>query len=198
MKRFSPVSIVIRHFKTLHREGYSKPSVMEYAFFSVIPILVSIGVGQFYQLSPDSNTTRIIITAFAVFAGLFLNLLAMIYNIFDRSFQKNNITNNFGEDRKMKLFMFEEAIHNIAFGVLVSILVVIFTLPLEIFGHYSALLVQVLNYIIFALLTVFIFTVLMVLKRLDNLVANEIVRKLRMLEEAEKEANKPAKKSKKK
>lgn len=182
MKRFSPASIVGRHFKTLHKEGTSKFNLIELAFFSVIPVAAAAAITRFYTL--DNETTRILVTVFAVFAGLFLNLLAMIYNVFDRSFQKSAIKNNFGEDRKQKLFMFEETIHNIAFGVFVSILIVICSLTFVLFAHHDEIMRNVLNFAIHTLLLIFIFTVLMVLKRLDNLIASEVKRKLFMLDQA--------------
>lgn len=193
MKRFSPHSIIGRHFKTLHVEGKeNKMNWIEFSFFSIIPLAIAVVVSTFYRIDPD--TSRILVTVFAVFAGLFLNLLAMIYNIFDRSFQKNHIMTNFGEDRKDKLFMFEETIHNIAFGVLVSISIVIFALMIVLFGPLSVTLLVVINYIVNALLVVFIFTVFMVLKRLDNLIASEMVRKLDMFDEARKQSKKETKK----
>lgn len=193
MKRFSPTSIIRRHFRTLHKEGTTKPNFIEFSFFSIVPLALAVTIGQYYKL--DGDTSRILVTVFAVFAGLFLNLLAMIYNIFDRSFQKRNIMENYGEDRKQKLHMFEEMIHNIAFGVLISVLVVIFSLTFVLFGAYDLVLASVLNYIIFTLLLIFIFTVLMVLKRLDNLIASEMKRKLIMFDEATIEENKLKKKS---
>lgn len=193
MKRFSPHSIVKRHFKTLHIDGKKdKMNWFEFSFFSIIPLLVAVLISSIYRIDPD--TSRILVTVFAVFAGLFLNLLAMIYNIFDRSFQKNQIMSNFGDDRIAKLHMFEETIHNIAFGVLISIMIVITALMIVLFGPISAMLIVVLNYILNALLVVFIATVFMVLKRLDNLIASEMIRKLEMFSEAKKLAKKKKKK----
>ena len=191
MKRFSPARIVKRHFRTLHKEGTDKYNPIEFAFFSIIPLALAAAISQYYIL--DNSTSKILVTVFAVFSGLFLNLLAMIYNIFDRSFQKTAIMTNYGQGRKEKLFMFEETIHNIAFGVFVSILLVIFSLTFVLFAHYYDILRDVLNYIIHTLLLVFIFTVLMVLQRLDNLIASEVKRKLSMFDEAEA-ADKKAKK----
>jgi len=189
MRRFSPHSIVRRHFNTLHIEGKKdKMNWVEFAFFSIIPVMIAALISSLYRI--DADTSRILVTVFAVFAGLFLNLLAMIYNVFDRSFQKSQIMNNHGDDRKAKLFMFEETIHNIAFGVLVSIMIVILGLMIVLFGPLSHVLIVVLNYILNALLVIFIFTVFMVLKRLDNLIASEMVRKLEMFENARKLAKK--------
>lgn len=192
MRRFSPISIVKRHFKTLHKEGTNKYNPTEFAFFSVIPLALAAFISQYYIL--DSDTTKILVTVFAVFSGLFLNLLAMIYNIFDRSFQKSAIKDNFGDDRKKKLQMFEETIHNIAFGVFTSILIVIFALTFVLFASHSEFLTIALNFIIHFLLMIFIFTVLMVLQRLDNLIASEVTRKLVMLQRAKEEAKKKTKK----
>jgi predicted permease len=192
MRRFSPHSIVKRHFQTLHIDGKKdKMNWFEFSFFSIIPLLVAALISSIYLIDPD--TSRILVTVFAVFAGLFLNLLAMIYNIFDRSFQKNQIMSNHGDDRKAKLYMFEETIHNIAFGVLVSIMIVIVALMIVLFGPISVILIVVLNYIVNALLVVFIATVFMVLKRLDNLIASEMIRKLEMFAEAKKLAKKKKK-----
>lgn len=192
MKRFSPHSIVRSHFRTLHVEGkQNKMNWVEFSFFSIIPLAIAVVISGLYLI--DSDTSRILVTVFAVFAGLFLNLLAMIYNIFDRSFQKSQIMSNHGDDRKAKLFMFEETIHNIAFGVLVSISIVIFALMIVLFGPLSEELLVVLNYVLNALLVVFIFTVFMVLKRLDNLIASEMIRKLEMFSEAKKIAKRKKK-----
>lgn len=169
---------------------------IEFSFFSIIPLVVAVVVSSLYRIDPD--TSRILVTVFAVFAGLFLNLLAMIYNIFDRSFQKGHIMVNHGDDRKAKLFMFEETIHNIAFGVLISITIVISALMIVLFGPLSVTLLVVLNYIVNTLLVIFISTVFMVLKRLDNLIASEMVRKLEMFDEARKAAGKKTKKLTKK
>ena len=189
MRRFSPHSIIRRHFDTLHVEGKKdKMNWFELSFFTILPVAVAALISSLYRI--DADTSRILVTVFAVFAGLFLNLLAMIYNIFDRSFQKNQIMDNHGDDRKAKLYMFEETIHNIAFGVLVSIMIVIFALLIVLFGPLSHVLVVVLNYILNALLVIFIVTVFMVLKRLDNLIASEMIRKLEMFEQAKKLAEK--------
>jgi predicted permease len=183
---------VKRHFQTLHIDGKKdKMNWFEFSFFSIIPLLMAALISSIYLIDPD--TSRILVTVFAVFAGLFLNLLAMIYNIFDRSFQKNQIMSNHGDDRKAKLYMFEETIHNIAFGVLVSIMIVIVALMIVLFGPISVILIVVLNYIVNALLVVFIATVFMVLKRLDNLIASEMIRKLEMFAEAKKLAKKKKK-----
>lgn len=199
-RRFNPASIVRRHFRTLHKEGSGKINSWEYALFSLIPLGIGALISNYYIL--ENDTGKILITVFAVFAGLFLNLLAMIYNVFDRSFQKSNIINNYGDDRKNKLFLFQETIHNIAFGVLVSVLIVILSLGLVLFGTDNDLLTEILNYFIHTMLVVFIFTVLMVLKGLDNLINSEIKRKLVMFDEikkaAKKKATTPKKKSSKK
>jgi len=197
MRRFSPHSIVRRHFKTLHLENNkNKMNWFELSFFTVLPVVVAALISSLYRI--DTDTSRILVTVFAVFAGLFLNLLAMIYNIFDRSFQKSQIMSNHGVDREVKLHMFEETIHNIAFGVLVSIIIVIFALMIVLFGPLSHILIVVLNYILNALLVVFIVTVFMVLKRLDNLIASEMVRKLEMFDTARRLAAKKEKAAKKK
>ncbi|PIR31617.1 MAG: hypothetical protein COV36_07780 [Alphaproteobacteria bacterium CG11_big_fil_rev_8_21_14_0_20_44_7] len=195
MKRFNPTSIVKKHFKTLHKEGKDKLNLSEVALFSVIPLALAAIISVFYLL--DEGTAKILVTVFAVFAGLFLNLLAMIYNVFDRSFQRNNIYDNFGEDRKEKLFLFEEMIHNIAFGVLISIMMVILSLAFVLFAKENPILLDILNFLIHFFLIVFIFTVLMVLKRLDNLIASEMRRKLIMFEDAKKEGKKTRKQTKK-
>jgi hypothetical protein len=173
MNKINVIRIVLAHFDTLRDYSSGKQSWGDVVFFFGLPLLAAF-IGRYYGWGLYVESLNALIAAFAIFAGLLLNLLILIYTFSTASAYPNALT-------KIKTTFVRELHDNIAFSVLVSSLIVIAALvgvaqlkmkdPQNL-AHTGPILTFVLIY----LTGNFVLTLLMILKRIYVLLNTEIER----------------------
>lgn len=171
MNKINLLRIIVGHLDTLRNYSSGKRSWADVAFFFGLPLLVAF-LGWFYGWGLYVDALNALIAAFAIFAGLLLNLLILIYTFSTGSTFPNALA-------KTKTRFVRELHDNIAFSVLVSILIVIAALvgvtqlkmkdPQNL-AHTG----PILTFIVIYLTANFVLTLLMILKRIHILLSTEI------------------------
>lgn len=124
------VSIIKGHFSTLIDSGSSKYSKIDFATFYIVPLIVAV-FGIFAQLDFSKDATNLLVTAGAIFTGLLLNLLILVYD------QKSklpsvNASNDSWKEVQVRHTTLKELYYNISYSTLLS-LVMVFVAILHLF-----------------------------------------------------------------
>lgn len=143
--------------KMKKRELYSKS---DFFIFFILPIIISIFL-LYFEFLPNDNTLIGLVTSLSIFSALLFNLLLIIYDIMQKT------TNN-----KVKKELLREMYSNISFCILIAICTTIFAILGLIIKENIIFLV--LSFLVYYLFTLFILTILMVLKRTHALLSREI------------------------
>ena len=161
------VNLIVRdHLSTLRNDATKKIGLGDYSLFLLIPILVFIS-STWYGVELKENMVTLLISAFAIFAGLLINVLVLIYTVALRIEDKPHAI----YDRTLEIEFLKEIFSNVSFGILLSIVIVFIlalcaTLP-------SAANVYATGFALL-LITEFTFTFIMSLKRLHILLSNRL------------------------
>lgn len=158
-KKINISQIVKNHFATLQNANTKKADWDDYFTFLIIPILLS-AILIYFKIYLETDAINIIISSLSILVGLLFNVVVLIFDIIKRD-KSNDIKNT----------VLRQILSNIAFTILlsiVSILMTLFTFTDD--GTIKA----IFNAIVYFLLTNFIMTVLMILKRMFHLFHSEI------------------------
>lgn len=172
-KKIDIRDIIKNHIKTLYDYSTSKISIIDISVFFILPLLLSVLlVFLFYyknteidfikKLDTTINTT---VTVYSIFTGLLLNLLVLVFDIKSRT----TLTS------KTKAIL-KETFHNISYSIVISIFALIIALFLKISITeicYGISISHLLLGVLFYLSINFGLTLLMILKRVYNLLSVE-------------------------
>ena len=160
--------IVTDHIATLNTYQTGKLRKRDLFLFFAVPLFVGIViVGTYGPLG--QNLIGPVVTSLAVFTALLLNLLMLTYGIARNSKPRPDA----GVD-KMKGDLIREIFSNIAFTVLIALTTVVAVLTLGALNQCSwPILPEALSLIIYYMGTLFLLTLLMLLKRAYSLLSNE-------------------------
>lgn len=163
--------IVTGHVASMRNFATDKLSVSDLALFFGMP-LVAAAVAVYLGWGFYVDALNALLAAFAIFAGLLLNLLLLIYTFSTNASYPTTLA-------KTRSRFVKELHDNIAFAVLVSVLIVMaaFVGVAELKmkdpqnpGHTGSLL----SFVLVFLTANFVLTLLMILKRIHVLLSNEI------------------------
>jgi hypothetical protein len=163
-------TIVKKHIGTLVNANTGKSGTNDIITFIVIPVAVALAL-CLLKIELCNDVINIIIVSLSIFVGLLFNLIILIFDIV-----KNNRTN------KTKNLLLEQILVNIAFTVLLSLAAIIATIFTYIRHHMYFKLVM--TGIVYYLLTLFIVTLLMILKRMYTIFDNEMTEINKEIEDA--------------
>ena len=162
--------IVRDHLGTFKDYSTRKYRPLDFLLFFLVPLFVAVGFVGLLGALP-TNLIGVIATSLSIFTALLLNLLLLAYNITRSSESPSD-----EGIREMREKLFHEIFSNIAFAVLVALVTVGCVL---IFGVVSdcasQLATHILSAVIYYLGTLFLLTLLMLLKRVYALLSNEQV-----------------------
>lgn len=151
--------IIGSHFETLRNDNSKKADFSDFLTFLILPAIIS-SLLLFFKICLTDAAIGIIITTLSILIGLLFNVIVLIFDIIKRDGSK-----------KIKNSVLKQLLSNISFTVLLSIFSIILTLftyinnpTIRIIAHWS----------VFFSLSVFLFTVLMILKRMYLLFMNEL------------------------
>lgn len=147
------LSIIKDHYKTFYNARTNKVSIIDIITFTVTPLIVAVVLVCCFKLSLISHINSLI-TVYSIFAGLLLNFLVLIVGVKKKDSENYN-----------KLII--ETITNTSFAILLTLFNVVLLCIME----YITLqvIIQILTVVIIFLSLVFVFTVLMILKRIYKL-----------------------------
>ncbi len=158
-KKINILQIVRNHFATLQNANTKKADFDDYLTFLIVPITVS-AILIYFKILLKTDAINIIISTLSILVGLLFNVVVLIFDIIKRD-KSNNVKNT----------VLRQILSNIAFTILLSIVSIILTL----FTYFDNCIVKtVFNAIVYFLLTNFVMTVLMILKRMFHLFHTEI------------------------
>jgi len=160
-------SIVLDHLGTLKEIDSQSPSKYDLSLFFVFPLLISI-LFSVLNIRLDKDLVSILINVFAIFAGLLLNLLILMYDVIS----KQSGSNGKEEKDKIKFRLLKEIYYNISFGIFLSLVIVVILSISMIF--LSKPFNSFLSFVVFALSILFVLTLLMILKRIHSLLSYDI------------------------
>lgn len=154
--------IICDHKKTLVDQNTNRPGGDDLVYFLILPILIPFliiwGFGFDFKESADLKKT--LVSSLAIFVGLLFNALVLLINM-----AKND------EEKNVKYRVNKELIANISFCIIIAFISVI--LVLTRYWDFSYLnnikyipsIGQIIDFLALALLTLFFFTFLMIIKR---------------------------------
>jgi len=176
LTKINVFGIVKEHLKTLRKYGKKRMSISDAFTFIIIP-LVCASYLLYKNLSLTEGTINTIIAALSIFAGFLFNLLAIVFGLMDKI--KINAE---GDELKEKLV--KEVHSNISYNILLSVLTILmlFLCLYKFKGQFdidfkessfSLKYASVVNFATYFLLVNFLFTLLMVIKRVHILMKKE-------------------------
>lgn len=151
--------ILKSHFATLRNDNSNKAEFDDYWTFLIVPMLVATGL-IYFNIQLKDSAVNIVVTTLSILVGLLFNVIVLIFDIIKRD-----------ASQRLKNTVLKQLLANISFTILLSIVTILFTLATYFENDYIK---EIATWIVYFFLTIFLFTVLMVLKRMYLLFRNEI------------------------
>lgn len=159
------VSFIIKeHYKTLQRDAKLLSIIV---IFIVIPIVVVYTFSKVDKLLTQSSVNALIM-AFAIFTGLLLNVIFILFDIVDKVDRNTTQANN-------RRLLLEHLYANTLYALLISAIILTFliiTAITEIWQNYTILLI--LSSVVYFGVAHFMMTLLMIFKRLSILLFSQL------------------------
>lgn len=164
------LKIVRDHLGTLKDNSTGRYRPHDFLLFFLMPLIVAAVFVRLYGSLPAS-LIGVIVTSLSIFTALLLNLLLLAYNI-----TRNSESSRGEHIRQMREKLFHEIFSNIAFAVLIALVTVVVVLYFGTMSDSPSLPGKIiLSAIIYYFGTLFLLTLLMLLKRVYSLLSNEQV-----------------------
>jgi hypothetical protein len=84
MEKIDIRDILKSHLKTIKNANSGKPDRWDYFTFAFLPLLIS-SILVYLKVEIKSEITTVIITTLAIFVGLMLNVIVLIFDIVKRT-----------------------------------------------------------------------------------------------------------------
>jgi membrane-associated HD superfamily phosphohydrolase len=150
-------TIIIKdHWQTLRNYGDSKSSIGDFFLFVLFPLIFS-GALVYFKVTLNKDLVNTLVTALSVFAALLFNLLMLIYDIIKKG-------NDGDPEKQLKSIFLRQTYSNISYAILISFFTIIVLLTFFIFQE-NKIATSIISFISITLLSNFLLTGLMVLKR---------------------------------
>jgi hypothetical protein len=159
LEKINVGKIIFKHIETLKNYNTNKLGFDDFITFILLP-LIGTGLLIYFDIGLNDRATNIIITTLSILVGLLFNVIVIIFDIIKRDSTK-----------KIKNKLLEELLTNISYSILLSILIIVFTLLTYINNELSK---TIFTGIVYFLIGNYFLTVLMVLKRMYQLFDNEL------------------------
>lgn len=169
MNKINVLRIIRDHFGTLRDFQTGKLSSSDVFLFFLVPI-VAASASAYFHIAFGSDVLIAILTAFSIFAGLLFSLLVLVFSLTDRSDPQSTL---YSVRKQLILELYD----NISFAILTSISVVTLTIvagmrkEAKVIDYHTG---RVMTSFLVLLMTNFILTILMVLKRMHALLTQAL------------------------
>ena len=179
--KISVTDIVNNHFST-YKDESGRIVISDWVVMVLFPLGVAIA-GSIFNLAISSSAYASIVTAGAIFTGLLLNLLVLVYDQKTKLLDKN-IKGDSPEFAKyaIRKRVIEEVHYNISYSIVLSLLLVVWavvatldiskTFSLPYFNYCFEVVVWFVNLPLVFLSLHLILTILMILKRVHRLISS--------------------------
>jgi hypothetical protein len=172
MDKINILPIISGHINTLRDNSTGKRSVQDITLFFGLPLLLS-SIVFYLRWTLSVEALNAVLASFAIFAGLLLNLLILVYTFSTDAVHPNALS-------KVRGTVIRELHDNLSYAVLVSTVIVVFALVAiarlkvpegrTVVPHAGRYTSFFLSY-----LTVnFVLTLLMILKRIHKMLSNRL------------------------
>jgi len=165
--------IVKDHIATLKDYETKKNSGMDIILFFIVPIILA--VLAFLSLkSMSSSLVTILITTQSIFAALLFNLLILVYDAI-RKEQTDGIVNQQNDktdERNNRRIFLKEIFSNVSFCVLISVVTIVLLIIFSFVTKWKVAK-EIISFLAYYFVGVFILSLLMVLKRTHVLISTE-------------------------
>jgi hypothetical protein len=141
------------HIDTLVNASTKKPDLRDWFFFLILPLVISVYL-VYEGVFVSEDRANSLISGLSIYVGLSINFLMLIFELSTKQFFKE-------QDRIPKL---KQVIANISVTTLYSLFIIVLTLLTDI-----EILKCAIHILLYFLLLEFFFTMLMVLKRIYNI-----------------------------
>ena len=158
-------SIVVDHIKTWKDYSSKKYHFIDFLLFLGLPLAIT-GIVVYFYGSVQPTLITILATSLSIFAALLFNLLLLVYDAMGKSQQLN------GRSDKLRGCFLRELSSNISFAILVAIGAIVCVLALVLVKS-NAVAENVISGIIYYFVSLFLLTLLMLLKRVHVLLKHE-------------------------
>ena len=173
-ERFDLRNVVTDHFSTFRDYRTDKIQPVQIVVSVLIPVLIAVLVGPVAGVELDSGSSNVLVTSLSIFSALLLNLLLLMYDIVERGKENRELSRDLNQ---LKQQVLTTTFKNISFSILVAVTAIVLLLisymDLE-FGSFA--LNSALEVIIYFLVSLFIMTLYMILRRVHILLLREIKR----------------------
>ena len=170
LSKFNVGDVISNHLKTLKDQRKNKYSLYDIVFSFVAPLVIAILLSSFGHPITTSSV-GVIVTAFSVFAAFLLNILVVLFTMFERAKDDNGDSQK-SYNSDLKRIVIKETYHNISFALLLSIFIVVLMILLILLPSIyllTDLLAGIGDFLIF----IFIATILLILKRINAIISKE-------------------------
>lgn len=156
--------IVVAQVRTMRNNATQAYSVPDLVLFFGFPLLLGV-VGGYYGWKFNGDVLNALLAAFSIFAGLLLNLLILVYTLASQTEHPSALT-------KARMNLVKELHDNIAYCILVSIVIVVVTMVAVAYLKMNekppdeAFTGQWVTGVIIFLTANFVLTLLMILRRI--------------------------------
>lgn len=168
------IQIILEHHKTLKDYESEQVSLSDQFVFVGIPLIIVL-INIFFCLTISQELRSALINFGAIFSALLISVLVLVYDqrskIYDR---RKKISLGQHPNFDALYTTLKELYHNICYGILISLLLVVFSL-LQIVTvdlEFSKLNLYVINPLVVFAICSTILTTLMIVKRLHKLLLN--------------------------
>lgn len=172
--KINVIEIVTQHFGTLRNAAKNKCSVTDIAFFYGIPAIVAVFLLYLgYHL--NDNIIGVLLAAFSILTGFLFNLLVFLVNMVEKTYEvsQGKYDSNKLSKHEVKKVLLKETYYNISYCVLMGLVLT----AVLVVGLVECRWVNVpMSFLVYYIITHFMLTLLMVLKRFNSLLSNEIKR----------------------
>lgn len=169
--RYNPFTYILKDFKrTFVNHKYKNEPINYPAFvlFWTVPFILSL-VACLFNIPLTSTLTNVLLVALSIFAALLFNVLLLIYDVS----RKSERTQTENVDPKILKTYVQDTFSAISFSVLISILTIVFLIMASLDINYIPF-VLALRFVIYYLVTVFVMSLFIDLRKIYVLLQYEI------------------------
>lgn len=177
LSKINVLRIVADHWLTLHAAGSIKISRWDVILFCGVPLLI---VWMFWGETandPSGTFHNVALTSLSIFAGLLLNLLVLLYGLIEKAPPEADSEDPVvaKENMQVRNTLLREVYYNVSYAVLTSAAAILLLVVIMIVGDVTV--ERILSSILYFVLTHFVLTMLMILKRIHALLSYEFARR---------------------
>ncbi len=175
--RYNPFTYILKDFSRTfidHRYDDKRIDKRSLAFFWIVPLLLA-SAAIIFKLALTINLINVLLIALSVFAALLFNILLLIYDVSHKSknSHKDKEDSKDPVDPKILQTYVRDTFTAISFSVLISIIAIVFLIIASI-GVAYPLFILVISFIVYYLVTVFVMSLFIDLRRIYVLLQYEI------------------------